>query len=108
MDDINRELGALSKGLKNIEEVLERADSSRKLMWDKLSSMDVTMAELRYQQKATADLVQTLKPHVDEFVAYKTNVQGAGKLGRWLWIIGGYLLALAAWFADTIRGINFK
>lgn len=40
---------------------------------------------------------ESIKPHIDEFNRYKERVAGAGILGRWLWWMGGGVLALAAY-----------
>ena len=86
--------------LQNIDKRMEHAERnasmSRQRMYDKLDTVEREQdkAGARFEKLETAIL--TMSPTVAEFVALKTNAQVAGKLGRFLWRLGGIVLAIAA------------
>lgn len=95
-DRMEKELGILSEGLRNIEAQLQEARESRKQVYTKLESTDRKVDHLVWRVEALEKNLGTISPTVQEFAAYKMQAQGAGKLGVALWRIGGWVLAAAA------------
>ena len=86
--------------LKNIDETMraERQSSalSRQRMYDKLEQTDSKVEKIESRVERLEHAITTMSPTVAEFLTYKAQVQGAGKLGRFLWWAGGVLLGAAA------------
>ena len=86
--------------LKNIDETMraERQSSalSRKRMYDKLEQTDEKVDKIENRVERLEHAITTMSPTVAEFLMYKAQVQGAGKLGKFLWWVGGVMLGAAA------------
>ena len=90
--------------LKNIDETMraERQSSalSRQRMYDKLEQTDDKMGKIENRVERLEHAITTMSPTVAEFLAYKAQVQGAGRLGKFLWWIGGMVLGAAVALAS--------
>lgn len=86
--------------LKSIDETMaeERKSSavSRQRVYDKLDKTDHMISKIENRVERLEHAITTMSPTVAEFLTYKAQVQGAGKLGKFLWWIGGLLLGAAA------------
>ncbi|QWY83532.1 hypothetical protein [Rhizobium phage RHph_X2_28B] len=91
----DKELGQLTEALKNIERQLDEARQGRKQHYDRLESIDRKVDHLDWRVADLEKKLNTMSPTVDEFAHYRTQVQGAGKLGRVIWTGAGYLLTAA-------------
>lgn len=90
--------------LKNIDETMraERQSSalSRQRMYDKLEQTDDKMGKIENRVERLEHAITTMSPTVAEFLTYKAQVQGAGRLGKFLWWIGGMVLGAAVALAS--------
>lgn len=97
--------------LRSIEELMreerDKSCRSREKMYDKLDALEKEQAtkfqEMSKAMEEQANRVAALErsmvimsPTVQEFVDLKTNAQVAGRLGKFLWKMGGIILAMAA------------
>ena len=97
--------------LKNIDETMraERQSSalSRQRMYDKLEQTDDKIGKIENRVDRLEHAITTMSPTVAEFLSYQAQVQGAGRLGKFLWWIGGMVLgaavALASGWGYVIR-----
>lgn len=90
--------------LKNIDETMraERQSSalSRQRMYDKLEQTDDKIDKIENRVERLEHAITTMSPTVAEFLTYKAQVQGAGRLGKFLWWIGGVVLGAAVALAS--------
>lgn len=95
--------------LKNIDETMraERQSSalSRQRMYDKLEQTDDKIDKIENRVERLEHAITTMSPTVAEFLTYKAQVQGAGKLGKFLWWLGGILLGAAAALATQWHNV---
>ena len=97
--------------LKNIDETMraERQSSalSHQRMYDKLEQTDDKIGKIENRVDRLEHAITTMSPTVAEFLSYQAQVQGAGRLGKFLWWIGGMVLgaavALASGWGYVIR-----
>ena len=98
--------------LKNIDETMraERQSSalSHQRMYDKLEQTDDKIGKIENRvDRLEHAITTTMPPTVAEFLSYQAQVQGAGRLGKFLWWIGGMVLgaavALASGWGYVIR-----
>ena len=83
----------------------DRAETSRKELHQSVNILDKKIDGLEYRLSAVETAFRDAKPTIDEFIATKHKVQGAGILGRWIWAVGGVLLGAAAWASGVIQTI---
>lgn len=100
---MEKELGALSEGIRNIEKQLNEARDSRQQVYTKLESTDRKVDHLVWRVDALEKNLTMISPTVQEFVTYKTQAEGAGKMGRALWWFGGIVLSFSAGAAGVYQ-----
>jgi len=93
-----------------IEQKLSDAEKSRGKMYDKIEAtngkIDDTNSKvdkLTWRLDALEATMNKQAPTIAEFLTYKEQVRGAGKLGRILWIVGGILLGWASYVAGLFQ-----
>lgn len=81
----------------------ERRDSaeSRRRVYEKLEKQDEKLERFDARMQTLENAILTMSPTVAEFVTMKTQAQGAGKLGVFVWSTGKVVIATAAGAAAT-------
>lgn len=99
---MEREVGMILTKLQNLEEDMQEAKQSRKLVYEKIEATNTEVHKLAWRMDALEATMNKHAPTIAEFLTYKEQVRGAGKLGKLLWFIGGIVLSAAAsiagWF----------
>ncbi len=107
---------------KKIDESDRRASDSRKDVYVKLEEQGRAQLDMRHELEAVkkdmahlSASVESTQPTLAEFSNWKAQAVGAGKLGRFFWITGGFVLLGAAWLvskwdslAVAFRALNGK
>lgn len=83
----------------------DRAEQSRKELHQSVNALDKKVDGLEFRMQAMETSFKEARPTIDDFIATKHKVQGAGQLGKFLWTIGGLLLGAAAWATGIIQSI---
>lgn len=85
-DEINRQLAD------------DRRDSaeSRRRMYERQDQIATNVATISNRVDGLEKSVNHMSPTVAEYLDYKSQVRGAGKLGKFLWFLGGIILTVAA------------
>lgn len=81
---------------RSLETERSEGSESRRRVYEKLETLDrkQDITDLRVEKLEQA--ITSMSPTVAEFLNYKAQVTGAGKLGKFLWWVGGILLGAAA------------
>lgn len=86
--------------LKSIDETMrmERQSSatSRERIYSKLEQSEGKIDKIENRVEKLEHAITSMSPTVAEFINYKAQVVGARRLGRLLWIVGGFILGIAA------------
>lgn len=102
---MERELGKILGKLEGIENEMQDAKAARKLLYERLETTDGKVDRLSWRMDALETALNKQAPTIAEFLTYKEQVRGAGRLGKFLWFIGGLLLSAAVtvsgWFHFT-------
>lgn len=105
MADDSAALAMVAERLRSIDNQMQEdrrtSSASRQRMYDKLENTDNNIEKLAVRVDALERSLTSISPTVTEFLAYKEQVRGAGKLGRFLWTLGGFILTAAASVAAT-------
>ena len=72
------------------------ASKARKTQYEATENIQRTVDDLARSVQVVTETLAGQKPTIEEFITIKHKVVGAGKLGRWLWIAGAFLLGTAA------------
>lgn len=79
------------------------AAEGRRRVYEKIEELRSSHTELRSKVDGMAARLEDMEPHVKEFADMQQKVRAGGWIGRRLWILGGFLLAGAAWIVTTFR-----
>ena len=90
------ELAKVSSTLEHLIKVVENDAVSRKEIYRTLHDIDKKVDHTIYRINTLEGEFREAAPTIDEWIATKHKIQGAGWLGKTLWIIGGFLLGAAA------------
>lgn len=106
MDDrlFNVIMNRLDKIENTIAEQSSASSLSRQRIYEKAEQTDRKLERVGIEVENVKEVLTTIQPTVQEFVAYKAQVVGAGRLGRGLWWIGGLILTAAASIVSYLAG----
>lgn len=92
---IDQKLGRLEGTQAMILRELKAATESRKEQYALMEAIQ----KASYSMVTRMDLVEAslvkFEPTIEEFISMKHKVIGAGRLGKWLWIAGAFILTAA-------------
>ena len=97
------------KGVKEILAMLvgkmDEASASRKLVHQAQEAMRLDIVHINHRLDTMDTEIKAIRPTSEEFARTQQQVMGAGKLGVWLWRIGGVVLAIGGWVYGLYLGI---
>jgi chromosome segregation ATPase len=87
---LETQMKAVLEGIHEAREAREKRDEKLEVFYgdmnQKMNSFDHRMEKVENQLASNA-------PTIEEFITIKHQVKGAGMLGKWAWMIGGFLIA---------------
>ena len=93
-DSLDVQVARVVEGMRIIAKDLDSAAISRIAQYEKTEQLILSMALLDSRVKSIEQSVAAAAPTLVEFTAMKHKVQGAGILGRWIWLGAGALIGL--------------
>lgn len=81
---------------RKVDDFRKSSEESRGRLHDKVNATNIQIAGLTARVEIAEKAITGMSPTISEFLTYKEQVRGAGKLGRGLWWLGGVILAGAA------------
>jgi len=107
---MEREMGQVLARLDGINQKLADAEQSRGRMYEKIDAtndkIELTNSKvdkLGWRLDALEQTMNNQAPTIAEFLTYKEQVRGAGRLGKFLWAMGGIILGAAASLASWLN-----
>lgn len=99
-DNLQRAIGQLEGLVESLTKAVkdQGADSShaRSKMYDAMDQIKTTIQTIDHRLDNLERRVAEITPETEEFTQWRYRAQGAGLLGRGLWVLGGMLLSAAA------------
>lgn len=91
-ESIEAQFARMDERMRTILEELAEAKKSRKEQYRHNESMNTLMTSMdnRIQKVEAALANQT--PTIEEFITIKHRVEGAGKMGKWVWVALGAVI----------------
>lgn len=85
----------------------KEAKIARKAQYEVLETLGRSMQSMATEVSVVKTKLDGQAPTIEEFITIKHKVVGAGKLGKWLWAAGAFLIgtayssreAIVAWLA---------
>lgn len=92
---VEKELGALQEGIKQISTQLEKAEVARKGMYERLEGMDRKLDHLDWRVIAIENKLTNITPTIDKVERVHMQVEGASKFGTFISRTGFFLFSAA-------------
>ena len=99
-------LAKVETQLQFISKQIEHAESSRRETYQLIHNVDKKVDGIDYRLGSLETAFADAKPKIAEFMTYTNRVEGAGMLGRALWVFGGVILGAAAWLTGALQSIT--
>lgn len=102
---------ATAVGLARVEEILkglvasdQEATASRRELHKDVHQIKLDIQSISYRTESLEKQMVEASPTLREFTAIKNRVEGAGKLGKFLWVLGGIILSAATYLVGFFYG----
>lgn len=82
----------LEEQLKFLVEDAKEAGKSRKGQYESMESLRQAMVKMAGEVTEVKTKLAGQAPTIEEFITIKHKVVGAGKVGKWLWAAGAFLI----------------
>lgn len=96
-------IGKIAGQLEMIVKEMEVAVVSRREMHNELKAQSLQLNTIGGTIDALSGRVADLEPGVKDYLTMRTKAEGAGWLGRSLWLIGAFLIGAAAWLVSNLN-----
>lgn len=108
IEPLEIQMARLQEQLKAVITTLSEDREDRKKTDKSLTDISKTVTNLdRRLENVEHQLLQN-EPTIQDFIRIKHQVQGAGKLGRLVWFVGGALIAGLFTSRETIKSFFFE
>lgn len=108
-EPVEAQLARLDERLKNIADAINKEAKTASELREWLHKMDKSITSINNRVAVVESSLAKSAPTISEFVNLKHKIQGAGILGRWIWIIAagmiGFLYGIKEKIFSFISGI---
>lgn len=94
-ESVEVQLARVDERLRIVLEQLAKAESGRKEQYQFNERMQRTVDDMSTKVTNVENKLATAAPTIEEYITIKHKIVGAGKLGKWLWILGSGLIGYA-------------
>lgn len=95
-DSLRVDVAVIKNMLSNMESEMRKAHASRKAQYEATERQGATLVKIEHRLELVENFVVENRPTLQEFRDLKLKVQGAGWLGRWLYVLAGATIGVAA------------
>lgn len=90
----------LEENIKFLVDSAKLDREGRKTHYNAIEKLSLDIQSMSSDMHDVKEKLAGQAPTIEEFIAIKNKVEGAGKLGRWIWVVGagaiGYVFAMRA------------
>lgn len=94
----------LARQIKDADTDRREAKDHRSAVYKKLEEQELALAQVDARVQRLETAVHVMEPAISEVNEWRSRARAAGWLGRGLWVIGGFVLAAAAWLTAHLKG----
>jgi len=91
-ESVEVRVARLEEQLKFLVDDAKEAKINRKGQYDSIEALRHAMATMAGEVGEVKSKLAGQAPTIEEFITIKHKVVGAGKLGKWLWAIGAFII----------------
>jgi len=101
-------LARLEERMSSLLVVMEVLNSSNQKQLAKLDEMNISILTLNNRVEKVENNLALASPTLQEFIATKNKVMGAGTLGKYVWMAIGVILSIVISFKETLHSLVNK
>ena len=91
-ESVEVRVARLEENMKFLVKDAEAASISRKNQYTAIEGIQQAVTSMASTVAAVKDKLDGQAPTIEEFITIKHKVVGAGRLGKWLWVVGAFML----------------
>lgn len=95
-ESVEVRVARLEENMKFLVKDAEQASLARKSQYTAIEAIQSTVSNMATTMTSLKDKLDGQAPTIEEFITTKHEVVGAGRLGKWLWAVGAFLLGTAS------------
>lgn len=96
------QLARLDERLTSIMVLMRESREAFKLHQDLVKEISTSLAHVGHRVESVEHSLAKASPTIDEFINIKHKIQGAGILGKWLWVALGFLVGTVYSMRETL------
>ena len=96
------QIARLEERLTSIMVLMRESREEFKLHQDLVKEISTSLAHVGHRVESVEHSLAKASPTIDEFIIIKHKIQGAGILGKWLWVALGFLVGTVYSMRETI------
>lgn len=96
------QIARLDERLTSIMVLMRESREAFKLHQDLVKEISTSLAHVGHRVENVEHSLAKASPTIDEFINIKHKIQGAGILGKWLWVALGFLVGTVYSMRETL------
>lgn len=96
------QIARLDERLKSIILLMGDASESQHRQQEWMTTVNQTLVAIGTRVESVEHSLAKASPTIDEFITIKHKIQGAGAVGKWLWVALGFLVGTAYSMRETL------
>ena len=102
LESHDAQIARLDERLTSIVALMRESREEFKLHKDLAKEISTSLANIGHRVESVEHSLAKASPTIDEFIIIKHKIQGAGMLGKWLWVALGFLVGTVYSMRETI------
>lgn len=101
--NIEASVAVINEQLRRISEDNAEARQARKAQYEQNERQSETLLKIEHRLEKVETWMTNSEPSIKEFRDLRMKAQGAGWLGRWLWLLAGASIGAVAYMVSFYR-----
>ena len=102
LESHDAQIARLDERLTSIVALMRESREEFKLHKDLAKEISTSLANIGHRVESVEHSLAKASPTIDEFIIIKHKIQGAGILGKWLWVALGFLVGTVYSMRETL------
>jgi hypothetical protein len=96
------QIARLDERLSSIMTLMRESREEFKLHQDLVKEISTALTNMAHRVESVEHSLAKASPTIDEFITIKHKIQGAGVVGKWLWVALGFLVGTVYSMRETL------
>ena len=106
VESVEVRVARLEENMKFLVQEAGEAKQGRKVQYETNDLLSKLISNLTNDMKMVTDKLAGQAPTIEEFITIKHKVEGAGKLGKFFWVIGTAIISVIGTLVAVSKGLT--